>query len=129
MQNAYHHRAVHEHVLLMTLEIADVPRLDESQRVTVTELPEGFVRVQAHYGFMEKPSIPDIIARDDTPTPPMEYTTFFLGRETVLAENGEGMWRWRKVLFAFMTRNSQRATSFFAVPADRVMEVGSVIRL
>lgn len=129
MQNALHHRAVHEHVVLLTIVIEDVPRVHERDRVTVKELPEGFVRLIAHYGFMESPNVPALLARDDTPTPPLQYTTFFLGRETVLAENSEGMSRWRKVLFGFMSRNSQRATAFFAVPPDRVIEVGSQIEL
>lgn len=129
MQNAYHHRAVHENVVLLTVQIGEVPRIDERERVAVELLPDGFVRLIARYGFMESPNIPVILSRDDTPTPPLEYTTFFLGRETVLAENSQGMARWRKVLFAFMSRNSQRATAFFAVPADRVIEVGSLIEL
>lgn len=129
MQNAFHHRAVHEHVVLLTVLIEDVPRVADRDRVTVEELPEGFVRLIAHYGFMESPNVPALLERDDTPTPPLQYTTFFLGRETVLAETSEGMSRWRKVLFAFMSRNSQRATAFFAVPPDRVVEVGSQIEL
>ena len=129
MQNTFHHRAVHEKVVLLTIMIEDVPRVDERNRVTVVELSEGFVRVIGHYGFMESPNVPALLERDDTPTPPLQYTTFFLGRETVLTENSEGMSRWRKVLFAFMSRNSQRATAFFAVPSDRVVEVGSQIEL
>jgi len=129
MQNAFHHRAVHENVVLLTVLIEDIPRVADRDRVTVEELPEGFVRVVAHYGFMESPNVPALLEREDTPTPPLQYTTFFLGRETVLAETSEGMSRWRKVLFAFMSRNSQRATAFFAVPPDRVVEVGSQIEL
>jgi len=129
MQNAFHHRAVHESVVLLTILIEDIPRVSDRERVTVEELSEGFVRVIAHYGFMESPNVPALLEREDTPTPPLQYTTFFLGRETVLAANSEGMSIWRKVLFAFMSRNSQRATAFFAVPPDRVVEVGSQIEL
>lgn len=129
MQNALHHRAVHERVVLLTVQIEEVPRLSDRERVKVEELAEGFVRIVAHYGFMESPNVPALLARDDTPTPPLEFTTFFFGRETVLAESSEGMWRWRKVLFSFMSRNSQRATAFFAVPPDRVVEVGVQIEL
>jgi KUP system potassium uptake protein len=129
MQNAFHHRAVHENVVLLTVQIEDIPRVADRDRVAVEELPEGFVRVIAHYGFMESPNVPALLEREDTPTPPLQYTTFFLGRETVLAETSEGMSRWRKVLFGFMSRNSQRATAFFAVPPDRVVEVGSQIEL
>lgn len=129
MLNFQHHRAVHEKVVLLTVVTEEVPRVDASERVQVEPLPEGFVRVVAHYGFMESPDVPLLLARKDTPTPPLQYTTFFLGRETLLAESGRGMSRWRKELFSFMSRNAQRAIAFFNVPPDRVVEVGAQIEL
>ncbi len=129
MQNFLHYRAIHESVVLLTVITEEVPRVDPADRVQVETLQEGFVRVVAHYGFMESPDMPALLARKDTPTPPLEYTTFFLGHETLLAAGREGMSRWRTRLFAFLARNSVRATTFFSVPSDRVMEVGSQIEL
>lgn len=127
--NALHHRAVHEKVVLLTVMIEETPRVDDSERVTVEQLGHGFTRIVAHFGFMERPNVTEILARDDTPTPPIDYTTFFLGRETVLAVHGPGMLRAQKVLFSFMTRNAQQAHGFFALPPDRVIEVGAQFEL
>lgn len=129
MLNAFHHRAVHENVVLLTIQIEESPRISESERVQVEALGHGFTRIIARFGFMEQPDVPALLAREDAPTPPLEYTTFFLGRETVLAVRGPGMHRLRKVLFAFMTRNAQQAQGFFAIPSDRVIEVGAQFEL
>ena len=105
-----------------------LPRVSPHERVSVEEMNDGFKRVVARYGFMEQPNIPVLLTESHVLSSPIEHCTFFLGRETVLPAVGGGMARWRQHLFAFMTRNSQRAATFFNVPPDRVMEIGSQIR-
>ncbi|HEX9622003.1 MAG TPA: potassium transporter Kup [Polyangiaceae bacterium] len=129
LHNFHHNRVVHEHVLLLTFVTEEVARVRPDERIEIDNLREGFVRMIVHYGFMETPDIPELLARRDTPVPPIEYITFFLGRETVLAQGRYGMSAWRERLFAFMARNSLNATAFYNVPADRVMEVGAHVEL
>ena len=76
---------------------------------------------------MESPDIVALLARDDTPTPPLEDTTFFLGNEVVLPEGRSEMFLWRTQLFAYLSRNAVRPTTFFNIPTQRVMEIGSQI--
>ena len=60
---------------------------------------------------------------------PME-ATFFLGRERIIASRElEGMAVWRERLFAFMSRNSRRATDFYRLPPNRVVELGAQIEI
>lgn len=129
MQNFTHNRVVHQQVILLTVLTTEQPRVMADERVTVEDLPEGFRRVVARYGFMEQPDIPQLLEERHLEDWSLEHTTFFLGRETLLATKREGMAMWREHLFAFMSRNSQRASTFFNVPSDRVMEVGSQIEL
>ena len=96
--------------------------------MSIEELQDGFKRVIARYGFMDQPDIPALLKEEHIPGTSIDHTTFFLGRETVLPAVGGGMARWRQHVFAFMSRNSQRAATFFNVPPDRVMEIGSQIR-
>ena len=129
LHNFQHNRVVHEQVMLLTIVTEEVSHVDDADRVSVEELPEGFVRIIAHYGFMEDPDLVALILREDTPTPPIQHTTFFLGRETLLAEGRHGMSRWREQIFAYMSRNALRATAFFNVPPERVMELGSQVEM
>jgi KUP system potassium uptake protein len=129
MHNFMHNRVVHQHVVLLTVITEEVARVSADERLTVEELPEGFVRVIARYGFMEDPNIPELLAKGGLPSYGIEHTTFFLGRETLLASERKGMALWRERLFAFMARNAQPATLFFGIPTDRVLEIGTQIEL
>jgi KUP system potassium uptake protein len=56
-------------------------------------------------------------------------TIFFLGRETLIATHRPGMAIWREHIFAFMSRNAQRATDYFQIPSNQVVEIGTVVEL
>jgi KUP system potassium uptake protein len=128
MQNFLLNRVVHQEVILLTVLTTEQPRVLPIERVSAESLQDGFKRVVARYGFMEQPDIPALLKGSHLIASSLEHCTFFLGRETVLPAVGGKMARWRQHLFAFMTRNSQRAATFFNVPTDRVMEIGSQIR-
>ena len=129
LNNFLHNHTVHEHVILLTIKVEEMAHVPDEERVKVEQLDNGFTRVVAHYGFMEHPDVVELLKRDDTPSPPLEYTTFFLGNESVLAEGHSKMSRWRMRLFAFLSRNALRPTTFFNIPTQRVMEIGSQVKM
>jgi KUP system potassium uptake protein len=128
LHNFLHNRVVHQRILLLTIVTTDDARVEEAQRCDVEELEQGFVRVVARFGFVERPDVPKLLLSRNLINS-LEHTTFFLGRETMVATDRPGMARWRIHLFAFLTRNSMPATRFFAIPPDRVMEIGTQIEL
>jgi len=128
LQNFTHNRVVHERVILLTVTTVDSARVPERERLTAEKLDNGFVRIQARCGFMEQPNVPAILAAGKIPGLSVDHTTYFLGREALTAEN-EPTSSWRYRLFAFMSRNAAGATAFFNIPADRVLEIGTQIKL
>lgn len=131
VHNLAHNKVLHEKVIFLTVVTEDVPHLDASERVTVKRLGKGFQEVVARYGFMEDPSILEIIdqCRLKGLTIPLEGATFFMGREELVSTDRPGMARWRERLFAFMSRNALRATAFFQIPSTQVFEVGAQVEL
>jgi KUP system potassium uptake protein len=131
MHNLSHNKVLHEKVVFLTVVTEDVPHVGSGNRVTVRRLGKGFHAVTARYGFMEDPSIDDVLAaaRAHQLVIPIEGTTFFLGRETLVASDRPGMAMWRERLFGFMARNALRATAFFKIPPNQVFEVGTQIEL
>lgn len=126
-----HNEALHERVILFSILSAKTPTVDSEDRVNVTDLGQGFYRVKADYGFMETPNMMkllDLINKKDLNID-IYSTSFFIGREMLLATGTAPMARWRKHLFIFMSRNSWNATSFFGLPPDRVVELGSQVQL
>jgi KUP system potassium uptake protein len=125
-----HNKVLHEQVMLMSIVSAEVPEVSDEERVEVERLPENFVRVVARYGFMEKPNVPEVLEYCEESgiahLKPHEVS-FFLGRERLIPIGSSRMARWRKKLFAIMSRNAQGATEFFQIPPNRVVELGAQI--
>jgi KUP system potassium uptake protein len=131
VHNLAHNKVLHEKVIFLTVVTEEVPHVPAGERVSVRHLGKGFHEVIARYGFMEDPSIHDVIKRcgERKLGIPLEGTTFFLGREELISTDRPGMARWRERLFAFMSRNALRATAFFQIPSTQVFEVGAQVEL
>ena len=129
--NLTHNKVLHERNVVLTVVTEEVARVPAQERMTFQALGEEFYHVVAHYGFMERLDIPDLlnqVKRYGLPLE-MEAITYFLGRETLLATNKPGMAIWRERLFALMSRNAQSAMTFFRIPPGQVVEMGSQVEL
>ena len=131
VHNLAHNKVLHEKVVFLTVVTEDVPHVEPSERVTIKRMGKGFHAVVARYGFMDDPDIEDVLGccRAESLDIRTEGTTFFLGRETLVASDRPGMPEWREHLFAFMSRNALRATAFFKIPTNQVFEVGTQVEL
>jgi KUP system potassium uptake protein len=129
--NLTHNKVLHEKIVFLTVITEDVPHVVQESRVTVKRSGKGFHSVTARYGFMQDPDINEVLAacKKNHLDIPLEGTTFFLGRETLIASDRPGMAMWRERLFAFMSRNALRATAFFKIPPNQVFEVGAYVEL
>ena len=131
VHNLAHNKVVHEKVVFLTVVTREEPHVPVAERVEVKRLGKGFHRVTAFYGFMQDPHIEEILeaCKPQGLNIPIAGTTFFLGRETLIAADRPGMPIWREKIFAFMSRNALRATAFFRIPAEQVFEVGTQVEL
>jgi KUP system potassium uptake protein len=131
LHNLKHNKVLHERSISLKVAIEDVPFIDEEKRVEVEELGEGFYRIILHFGFMQDMNVPEALARIDRCGFPfkMMETSFFLSRQTPLASNVRGMAIWREKLFAWMMRNAESPMEFFGLPANRVVEMGSQVKI
>jgi KUP system potassium uptake protein len=130
--NLTHNKVLHERVVFVTVKTQQVPHVAAKHRVEVEDFGSGIYRMKLYYGFMEDPDIPAALASAAAaglaPITP-EETTYFLGRETIIATRRPGMALWRERLFALMARNATTATAYFGIPADRVIELGEQIEM
>jgi KUP system potassium uptake protein len=132
IHNVEHNKVLHERVVLLTVKTLQLPHVEPKDRVNIEPLSQEFYRFIINYGFMEDPDIPNVLENLEPQHGmvfDMDHTTFFLGRETVIAGKHPGMMIWREKLFAFMSRNASSATAYFCLPPDRVVELGSQIEM
>lgn len=126
-----HNQCLHEQVVLLRVRALHVPAVEPDERVSAEVLEQGFFRVTMSFGFMEDPNVPAALqecARYGLKVEPNSIS-YFLGRETLLTTGTSRMMRWRKMLFAFVSRNAVPATAYFGLPPGRVVELGMQIDL
>ena len=117
--------------MILTVRTALAPYVLEEDAVTVEALGHGVFNVRVHYGFMQDPDVPAALAdaRKKGLDMDTDDVTFFLGRETILLTHRKGMAVWREKLFVLMARNAGRATAFFRLPPERVIEIGVQVEI
>jgi KUP system potassium uptake protein len=130
-----HNHALHERVFLLTVEFTETPHVPKEKRVELIPLVDGITRIIVHYGFTERPNVPDAIAlairqgKLGTDLKLYEFS-YYIGRETVIPAARQGrMPRWRETLFAFIQRNSERSATYFGIPPLLVVEMGAEIEI
>ena len=126
-----HFKVLHERVIIVSVRVGDVPRIETEERATIEELPKNFWRVRLKYGFMDEIDVPASLEACGGVGLPVDMmdTTFLVGREKIDSSDCRSMTTWRARLFALMQRNAEPATSFFRLPPNRVIEIGSKISI
>ena len=129
MHNLKHNKVLHERVLIMSVRTEDSPRVNPANRFEIEKLSEDFTRITLHYGYMESPRVPAALAslRKSGLKFDIMTTSFFLGRRTIKASPNSGMPGWQDKLFIALSRQATNATDFFAIPSDRVVELGAQV--
>ena len=131
LHNIKHNKVLHERVVILTVQIQDVPYVEEDERFSVKDMTNGFYRLTIRCGFLEETDVPALLKRVQLCGAPFEMmkTSFFLSRQTLIASAKPGMAIWREKLFAWMLRNAASAMEFFRLPTNRVVELGSQVEI
>jgi KUP system potassium uptake protein len=121
-----HSHALHEHVILLTIQTERVPRVPDTHRILVEDLGDGFIRVAARYGFMESPSVQRLLQSCQQSGVPVlaQEATVFVGHSSVQPTGQAKMAQWRKRMFAFMNRNARPAALYYGLSPEQVVEIG-----
>ena len=131
LHNIKHNRVLHERVVVASVRVADVPRVDPDRSIEVEKLGKGFVRLILHYGYLDEQHIPRALERCRRFGLHFDLmdTSFFLGRETLIPSRREGLPAWREPLFIGMSKTALSATEYFCLPPGRVVELGTQIEI
>lgn len=131
MHNLKHNKVLHERVLIMSVKTETTPRVPAAKRFEIEKISDDFTKVILHYGYMESPRIPTALAslRKSGLKFDIMTTSFFLGRRTIKASPTSGMPLWQDNLFVALSKQAANATDFFAIPSDRVVELGAQIAI
>ena len=129
--NLRYNKVLHAHVVTLLVKTMPWPYVDDDERVTIKPLGDGVFDVTVYFGFMDDVDVPKALRLAQLEGLPLDAddTTYFLGRETLIPTDSPGMASWREHLFVLMARNAMRATGFFRLPPERVVELGVQVEL
>lgn len=132
LHNLKHNRVLHQQVIFLKMSTWDVPYVQSDRRISVREMSKGIYLVRGVYGFKETPDVGLLMAalKKDfgIDCPPME-TSFFMARDSLVMKEVPQMSLWREAIFVWMMQNAARASDFFKVDANRLIEIGTKIEL
>jgi KUP system potassium uptake protein len=131
LHNLKHNKVLHEKVVILTVKFLDIPHTNLEERVTVEALPYEFYRVTVKYGFKDEPDLPSdlsLCAKYGLEFDAMD-TSYFIGKEILIASHKSGMAYWRKKIFIGLFRSAETITNQFKLPPNRVVELGSQLMI
>jgi KUP system potassium uptake protein len=131
LHNLKHNKVLHEHNVILTIETAQTPRVDPSERVRMENISDKFSTVRLRFGFMESPNVPKalVIARKLGWQFDIMATSFFVSRRSLKPSAQSGMPLWQDHLFIALSRSANDATDYFQIPTGRVVEVGTQVTI
>ena len=131
VHNVRYNKVLHDHVVILTVSTVRRPYVPLADQVGVESLGHGLYNVKLQYGFMQDPDVPEALMHAIKLGVELDPgdVTFFLGRETIIVTKRHGMAIWRERLFVLMARNAVRATAFFRLPPERVVELGVQVEM
>jgi KUP system potassium uptake protein len=133
--NVKHNKCLHDTVVLLTVLTERIPRVPRHRRVVAEPLQHGFVRMTLRYGFAESPNVPRSLRRalernvDLCCEMDCDSVSYFVGRAIPVPSTRPEMTAWREPIFIFLTKNATTASSFFCIPSEQVVEVGTFIEI
>lgn len=132
LHNLKHNKVLHERNVMLTVDVLETPMAEPDERIHIVPLSGEFFALTLRFGFAEDPNVPHALAqcaREGLGFDMMD-TTFFLSRETVVADKRRpGMAFWRDKLFVILSRNAMPATAFFQIPGNRLIELGTQVEI
>ena len=131
MHNLKHNKALHERNIILSMKTADRPRIPNNERIAIDRLTDHFIVVRATFGFMETPDVPKTLAlcRKHGLNIDPSATSFFVSRRNLKIGSKLAMPSWQARLFIAMARSADDATAYFRIPADRVVEIGTQVKI
>jgi KUP system potassium uptake protein len=129
LHNLKHNKVLHEHNVILTIVNEDIPRVALKERVELGTISDKFMRLVLRFGFMERPNVPKAlaVARKQGWQFDIMSTSFFLSRRSVRPDPRSGMPPWQDRLYIFLAHNADDASSYFQLPTDRVVEIGTQV--
>jgi KUP system potassium uptake protein len=135
--NVQANHVLHEHVVLVSVKVENVPYVHPDERVEVDQLvhrDDGIVHIALRFGFQDEQDIPGSLhlaigSSDQELNFDPDTATYFISRLSLNRGDADGMATWRKRIFIGLAHNASNPAQNFCLPIDRTVVMGSHLDL
>jgi KUP system potassium uptake protein len=132
-----HNRAIHDKVVIVSMEPVSIPRVDRSDRFAAETVGKGLFKathLTVRIGYRDKWNVPDALATARKHgfldrNLDLEHASYFVSRMTIVPTDAPGMAGWRKQMFVAMARNSASPVEHFGLPSERTAMTNSEVAI
>ena len=129
LHNLKHNKVLHRTNILLKVETQSTPHVEPHDRLVLEQVDDRFIKARLRYGYMDKIDVPSDLARGQNLLSGIGGTSFFVGRSVIRFAHVAALPRWMTLLYIFLHRNAADPTAYFAIPPNRVVELGTQIEL
>ncbi len=131
MHNLKHNHVLHAQNMIVTVQVADTPKVTEEDRLTIERISDHFLIITLAFGYMETPNVPRALAltRKRGVKFDIMTTSFFLNRRSFKPTSNHGLPLWQERVYLAMTKSASDATAFYRLPSNRVVEMGQQLSI
>jgi KUP system potassium uptake protein len=135
--NVEFNKVLHEHVVLVSVRVRNVPHVPPDRRIEVDPLvypDDRIVHIDASFGFQDEQDLPETLRMAQGRTAELtdidpDTATYFLSRLSIRRGAAPGLARWRKRLFIALAHNAANPAERFGLPTDRTVIMGAHVEL
>jgi KUP system potassium uptake protein len=131
LHNLKHNKVLHERLIVLTIKTEDIPQVPKEDYIWIDKKGDNVWQVTAHYGFKEDPHMPQLLI--DCGKQGLEIdmmdASFFVSRITPIAEPDSLFEAVELTMFNWISKLSARASDYFDVPDNRVVEMGTIVTI
>lgn len=129
LHNLKHNKALHKLNILLKVQTEPTPYVAPDHHLVIERMDDHFMKARLRYGYMDNIDVPSDLARQEGLLSTRGGTSFFVGRSVIRHGTNPILPRWMTVLYGLLHRNAADPTVYFAIPPNRVIELGSQIEL
>ncbi|MDQ6937829.1 MAG: KUP/HAK/KT family potassium transporter, partial [Actinomycetota bacterium] len=131
--NVEYNGVLHANVVIVSARAENVPHVRPEDQLSIDDLgydDDGIMHIALRYGFADQPNLPNALRRacadhaTETEIDP-DTAFYFVSRATLRRTRAPGLRPWRKALFIGLAHNAADRATFFGLPVDRTVVMGS----
>jgi KUP system potassium uptake protein len=134
--NVEFNHVLHEHVVIISVQVLNVPHVPAQERIEVDALmypDDGISHIEASFGFQDEQDLPATLQQASGMTHELDLdadtASYFLSRLSIERGTDRALARWRKRLFIGLVHNSANPAAKFCLPIERTVIMGAHLEL